>query len=211
MLLEKPMRLLSGAVGNNLDNNIDDVALLKNYFAQDGRYNKPVENGYIDKELDDAIYGMQRDHHLKVDGKVNPGGETEATLVGSIMGLTSPREKNKDQPSYMKNAVAAPLVLPALAESLAQLLGMTSAAAWAYWQSKTPKEREELLSRLNKPKDGDGDGPCEESYLKDGSTCAKITAVKGAQAGAVCRGCATERYAACLAGKPEDDWPELPR
>lgn len=63
-------RLLDGAVGNNLENRAEDVAFMKKRFAHEGRYNKPVENGYIDRELDQAIYGFQRDNNLKIDGRV---------------------------------------------------------------------------------------------------------------------------------------------
>nr|WP_320116894.1 RHS repeat-associated core domain-containing protein [uncultured Desulfuromonas sp.] len=48
----------------------------------------------------------------------------------------------------------------------------------------------------------DDDGHCEKIYKTDTDTCNGISRVRGASAGAACHASATERYAACLRGKP---------
>lgn len=82
---------LKKPVGNNLDNDPDDITKTKELFANEGYYKQPVENGYIDKELDDSIWNFQRDNDLKQDGIMNPGGETETALISRI------REKSKEE------------------------------------------------------------------------------------------------------------------
>lgn len=41
--------------------------------------NRPL--GLVTRELDNSIRSFQRDHDLKKDGRLNPGGETETTLT----------------------------------------------------------------------------------------------------------------------------------
>lgn len=77
-------RLLSAPVGNNLENIPKDVESLKHKFKAIDVYELPVENGYIDRELDNAIFKFQKDKDLKIDGKVNPGGETERSLLEEL-------------------------------------------------------------------------------------------------------------------------------
>ncbi len=67
-------------VGNNLENDDEDVLQAKRAFSKAGYYNRPVENGIIDRELDDAILAFQYDNDLKPDRIMNPGGETEVAL-----------------------------------------------------------------------------------------------------------------------------------
>jgi hypothetical protein len=106
------VKLINGPVGNNLANAPEDVEALKRNFSYEGRYERPMENGYIDADLNRAIYGFQRDNSLQVDGRVNPGGETEATLAGKIMGFDQP-------PSGIIKVSAAPALATRLAPMLA--------------------------------------------------------------------------------------------
>jgi uncharacterized protein RhaS with RHS repeats len=56
--------------------------------------------------------------------------------------------------------------------------------------------------------DNDSDD-CDKLYATDTSTCNGIARVRGARAGAVCHASASERYAACLAGRqipPLNTW-----
>lgn len=63
-----------------MENKTEDIKRTKENFAKDSRYNKPIENGYIDRELDTAIKDFQHDYDLKPDGYMNPKGETETRL-----------------------------------------------------------------------------------------------------------------------------------
>ncbi len=40
------IELLNAPVGNNAENRKEDVENLKRGFSQDGRYTRPIENGY---------------------------------------------------------------------------------------------------------------------------------------------------------------------
>lgn len=51
------------------------------------------------------------------------------------------------------------------------------------------------------PENTPGDG-CEELYATDTATCNGITRIRGKRSGAICHSSASERYAACLAGRP---------
>ena len=51
------------------------------------------------------------------------------------------------------------------------------------------------------PDDDEGDN-CDDLYATDTSTCNGITRVRGESAGAACHASASERYGACLAGRP---------
>ena len=132
-------------VGKNLDNELNDILKTKQNFARDGRYNKPVENGYIDKELDTAIWNFQRDNDLKADGYMKPGGETERTLLQTLRwrenkGIDLKAEDPGQKNTGMENVSAA--ALPALAYRLAPLLGMSAAAAWAWYQNLSHSEKQ---------------------------------------------------------------------
>ncbi len=69
---------IKSKVSRDSNVNLNDVSELKNSLIKQGYYNIP-EYGltpYPDRELFDAIKAFQRDHQLKVDGIVNPDGET---------------------------------------------------------------------------------------------------------------------------------------
>lgn len=70
---------------------------------------------------------------------------------------------------------------------------------WKHWQDMATDEREDALDRLE----------CERLYQQDTQRCNEVTNIKGSANGAVCYSSAAERYAACLAGKPQDLWPDL--
>lgn len=78
-------KLIASPVGNNLENREDDVRRVKGIFSNLGYYKRPVENGIIDQETDTAIHNFQKDNNLKIDGYMNPGGETEVALVDSLV------------------------------------------------------------------------------------------------------------------------------
>ena len=71
---------LTGAVGNNLDNDPQDIRDTKRRLNRLGFFDDEVENDFITRELDNGIKGFQRDNDLRVDGKLLPGGETEREI-----------------------------------------------------------------------------------------------------------------------------------
>jgi Putative peptidoglycan binding domain len=69
---------LDDVVGNDRTNRPGDVAMVKQAFAQLGRYVPPKDgpHGIIDRALDEAIRDYQEDRELRVDGWMRPDGET---------------------------------------------------------------------------------------------------------------------------------------
>jgi len=97
-IFDDVVALLRAPVGNNLENNPEDLRVAKQLFAAEGRYKRPIdENKYIDRELDDAITTYQRDKNLKIDGIMNPGGETEAMLISKRLGLPAIKSKKSEK------------------------------------------------------------------------------------------------------------------
>jgi hypothetical protein len=69
-------------VGNGRDNRQEDVLGVKHAMRSLGRYAEPGYGmtGYLDRPLDDTIRNYQADRGVRVDGYMNPGGETEREL-----------------------------------------------------------------------------------------------------------------------------------
>lgn len=197
------IELLNAPVGNNAENRKEDVENLKRGFSQDGRYTRPIENGYIDRELNDAIFSFQRDNKLKVDGCVNPGGETEATLISALRGYQRPPQEEENP--AVKTAAAA--ILPPLAHRLAAHLAMSATAAWTWWQSQSTAERQRVLNEMSGKEDKDDKEKCEDRYKRDTNSCNNVTRTRGSRA--VCHESASSIYSARLAGRPEGEWPPL--
>lgn len=62
---------------------------MKENFKTLGNYDEDAESGYITRGLDSAIKMFQRDNNLKVDGRINPRGETESRIFDVLEnGLT---------------------------------------------------------------------------------------------------------------------------
>lgn len=189
--------LLRGAVGNGFQNDEEDVKNLKNNFKAIKRYEPEVENGYIDRELNDAIFQYQKDNNLKLDGYARPGGVTEATLIGELLGIPAHEGGNRPGTKF----AAAPAI-PVLMGSIGRALGRVApAVAWDIWQNMNTDEREDVIDKAE----------CDAIHRDDTQECTRVTRTKGKRAGAVCRASATERYAACLSGRSEPAWPPLQR
>ncbi len=88
-------KLIASPVGNNLENREDDVRRVKGMFSNLGYYKRPVENGIIDRETDTAIHNFQKDNNLKIDGYMNPGGETEGALIDALVSRAIAKETDK--------------------------------------------------------------------------------------------------------------------
>ena len=81
--------LLKGSVGNNMDNDPQDVWTAKNNLKNAGYMEddaQEIESPFITRKMDEGIKAFQHDKNLKVDGIMNPGGETERGLFESLTG-----------------------------------------------------------------------------------------------------------------------------
>lgn len=201
--------LLRSSVGNNLDNRAEDIENTKRNFANIGRYKKPIENGYIDEELDRSIWDFQRDNSLKRDGFMNPGGETEAELVSQLMKLPKIEPSVEDKQTGIQQVSA----LPALG---ARLLGLSLGAAGVmeWWKNHSTDHRENIAGAVRREQNGEIDenesARCEALLRRGTDICNEIRRKHGATEAAICRGQLMEVYAACRAGKPESQWPPFP-
>lgn len=83
-LITEIVGLIRGSVGNNMDNNEDDVMRIKSALNKVGYFkgfdHPPEPHGYITKEMNDSIKSFQKSNGLKVDGILYPNGETELAL-----------------------------------------------------------------------------------------------------------------------------------
>jgi hypothetical protein len=79
---------LTDEVGNGRPNREADVVTVKRAFGALGRYQEPEDraSGIIDRPLDTAIRGFQRDKGLRVDGFMRPAGPTERSLQDDLRG-----------------------------------------------------------------------------------------------------------------------------
>ena len=204
MFFNDVIKLLNDPVGNNLTNNPEDIETVKTQLRTLGRYDVPETNGYIDRKLNDAIWQFQKDYDLKRDGKMNPGGKTEATLAGSLMGIERPKERRQD------NVRMAAAAAPAIFTRIAPLLSATAMAAQEWWQSRDKKEREDTVENVRQEEEKRKQ-ECDRRNEEHMRECDEVKKRKGNRSAAVCRQSANEIYAACLAGKPEDDCPPLQR
>ncbi|MCB1651263.1 MAG: peptidoglycan-binding protein [Alphaproteobacteria bacterium] len=204
MLFNNVMKLIHEPVGNNLTNRPEDVENVKFKFATIDRYKTPVENGYIDRELNDAILGFQRDKGLKVDGRMNPGGETEAALVGDILGFT---DEDRNIPNPEPQKIAGLGALPGLFIRLAPVLRMAPLVAKDWWANQSTEERERALQKTKEEEARKAE--CDETYSENTQACNRVTQAKGERAGAICHQSASEIYASCLSGKEKEYWPPL--
>lgn len=177
---------------------LEDVFKVKTTLNDLGHYDAPDWGitEYPDDGLFKGIKSFQRKHGLKVDGIMNPGGETERMMGAlSMSGLGKQRQKKRDRKQGVQLAAAAAPAIPWIAS---QLPGWAAGVAG--------------MLGLTLPLGGDApkDDNCDHQLYKvDMPTCNAIARRRGKQAGARCRSTAMERYAACLAGKPRDQWPPL--
>jgi len=189
----------------NANADLNDVFRVKTALSDLGHYEVPDWGitQYPDNGLFQGIKSLQRDHGLKVDGIMNPGGETEQTLNGFLQLKSvkpdlfpeSQNKGNKNNGVQLAAAPAAALALPWLATEIpgwvagtAGILGMT------------------LPLKGDTPKDDNCD---YQLYNVDTPTCNEIAKRRGKQAGQRCHASAIARHSACIKGDPPDQWPPL--
>lgn len=175
-------------IGRHAKNEADDILRAKQKFSALGYYNTKIENGYIDRPLVQAITQYQKDRGLAVDGRINPGGQTEATIFSDFLGL--PDQGDSDIKLAAGPAVPALFSLPAIARGAS-----TARKAWDIWRAMPHHSRQEAL-----------DAECDKKYHAETKEC---SGRKTGKERAVCYAEASERYAACLRGRVDSDLPPL--
>lgn len=82
--MEQKRKLIAKPVGNGLDNDENDVIAVQRELYERGYLNQNPHDGIINAGTSLAIKNYQKDRNLKVDGMLNPGGETENSLIHSL-------------------------------------------------------------------------------------------------------------------------------
>lgn len=104
-LLDSFFRFIKGAVGNNMDNDQEDVITVKRNLNKIGYFDNldqdPEPHGFITKEMDTGIRSFQKDNGLKIDGILLPQGETEQSLR-SLIGSNIEKEELPPMPTAKK-------------------------------------------------------------------------------------------------------------
>lgn len=100
---------LTKPVGQNLDNNSDDILKAERDLKKAGYFDKDHSEGFITKELDNGIRKFQKDNDLKMDGIMNPDGETERTLQKYVRTPTPKRKPVK--PNNFPKIIRKPEVI----------------------------------------------------------------------------------------------------
>jgi len=100
---------LKGSVGNEQENEPEDVRIVRNTFKTLGRYSgdKDQNGPLLNRPLHENIMAFQKEKELKTDGRIKPGGETETALnlelnrtkdsTGSSNDASTPKPPEKPQ------------------------------------------------------------------------------------------------------------------
>lgn len=220
----------------------DDTRGVKLALRDVGYYQEPAFGitPYPDEPLFEGIANFQKDFDLQKDGLMAPGGETErklneiidlqerSTRTGSSSEPPSPALPTVGSPPGAKDGTspsnppgenrqqhaALPAVVPVIVYHVAVFFGMTISAAYAWWISLSPEEKETIEEHIKNYSRDDGtqspsDAQCDELYEMDGNTCRQIKKRRGEAAARRCWATAADRYAACLKGRSLDELPPL--
>lgn len=75
---------LKAAVGNNYDNQEQDIIQTKRHLNKLGYFEDNTENPIITVPMNDGLKQLQKDNGLKIDGIMKPGGETERLMFEQL-------------------------------------------------------------------------------------------------------------------------------
>jgi hypothetical protein len=194
---------------------------------------------YPDEPMFQGIEEFQDDFDLRKDGMMKPNGETARKLTEVLElkdrtararppANTRPQRpaagvlsKREDRPPVPKptgedrqQVAVLPVAIPVIVYEIAMYFGMSVAAAYAWWISRPAEEKRKVRAQIQTFMDeGHAENPsdteCEALLKIDSDTCRQISKKRGKQAGARCYATAMDRYGACLAGKPKNQWPPL--
>ena len=97
--LSTPPVRLSATVGNNRENQSADVKQVQRSLgglglASESKLYEP--SGILDRETLDTLQLFQKASDLRVDGYMNPGGETEAAMNAALHRLSAPSTTEED-------------------------------------------------------------------------------------------------------------------
>ena len=111
LLFDSFVGFIKNPVGNNMDNNHEDVLAIKRNLNKAGYFDNlaqdPEPHGFITKEMDEGIRAFQKDKGLKVDGILFPRGETENTLRSLLQGISDDIER-EELPSQLNHQKLIP-------------------------------------------------------------------------------------------------------
>jgi len=110
---------LDGSVGRNGTNARSDVAKVETLLGQSGHLDLGKTDGptgYFGSRLEDAVKGYQKDGGLKVDGVLNPQGETMTALgdkskTGQVKGQSASATKSPGV-TEKKDGLSPPFIGP---------------------------------------------------------------------------------------------------
>lgn len=140
-----------GNVGNNMDNDDEDVRTVRRTF--DEMLNRPVAQretdpagrplGIITQQMDDDIRTFQKDNDLKVDGYLEPGGETVMAMAAQLQKkqeAAKPASPLPQKPAEEKPAQAS---IPAPPDYRKEVFKGSRRAEWEEFNA-TLEKREDL-------------------------------------------------------------------
>lgn len=187
-------RVFEKSIGQNLDNDQDDIINVKTKLETLGYLKDDIKSGYITKDLNDSILAFQGDRRLKKDGVIQPGGPTEATVLGDVLGI-------KDDVNISQDRISMAPAIPTIIRHLPTIghTGKKAWDAWKNWQKINPVERQDEIDEL-----------CDKQLEKDLFECSQISAGNGLtkkEAYEVCRKTAMERYSRCRTDQNEQKGP----
>ncbi len=114
------MLTINNTIGRTDANDSNDIRDLETLLSRTGHLNLNKTDGptgYFGTRLEQAIKSYQKDNDLKVDGRLNPGGETVVQLAksGEISKPTKPVPPTA--PSVQKPQKPIPPVVPGTSNS----------------------------------------------------------------------------------------------
>ena len=208
-----PLKLKS-PLGRSYNVALDDILPTKAALKKLGYDN--TRNQEISPYPDDAMFTgiekFQRDSGLRADGIMKPGGQTLKSM-NATLDMRSATEAAK-RPDTDGRQQTAQLAIPVIVYKVAEFLGMSVMAAWAWWQTLSDRQKQAIIHKIEGTSENDSQADekedCEYLHYKvDMPTCDAVRRRRGKWAGARCRATAMERYAACLKGAPKEHWPPL--
>jgi len=133
-------------------------------------------------------------------------------LTAKMAAKKKEQQTKQNQPGEQK-VVMAPAAVPAIVQQVAQVLGMSIAAAWAWWQTLSEQQKKSVAQQMRREGDENeakNEKRCDDLlYKTDVPTCNGISKRRGKEAGQRCFASAHRRNAACLRGTPTDELPPL--
>lgn len=150
----------------------------------------------------------------RASGRTSPASDrARAFAISSTTEPNTQAPGSDDQPKGRQMAFAP--AVPAIVYEIATLFGISVTAAFAWWHSLSEDAKRKVRSKVESRasqwpgEETPSEEDCEDLNRIDTETCNHIAARRGARAGARCHASASERYSACLRGRPRDWWPPL--